>query len=131
MIVADTSAWIELLRGTGSAQHEALRSLLVQGTVGVPDVVRLEILAGAGDDQHAIRLARMLERGRPIPATPGDHDVAAQLLRLARRSGHTPRSLIDCLIAAVCLRLAVPVLARDRDYEVLSRVCDLQLYAQH
>lgn len=32
----------------------------------------------------------------------------------------------DCLIAAVALRLGLPVLHRDRAFEVLARHCGLQ-----
>jgi hypothetical protein len=37
------------------------------------------------------------------------------------------RSLLDCLVAAAAIRTDAPVLARDRDFEVLATVSDLHL----
>ena len=128
MIVVDTSAWVEFLRGTGSPADLRVTSLLDTGDVLVPDAVRLELLAGAGSEERAAELARLLARFRPTATvSPGDHDVAALLYRRARRSGTTVRSLLDCLIAAVALRLDAEVLARDRDFDVLAKVSELRL----
>ncbi len=70
----------------------------------------------------------MLARFTALPASsPADHDLAAALYRDVRRSGHAVRSLVDCLIGAVALRLDVPVLARDRDVELLAAVSSLRL----
>lgn len=129
MIVVDTSAWVEYLRGTGSPASTALRRALAQDQpLGVVDVVRLELLAGAGDDQQVTTVTRLLARVVAVAAvSPSDHDDAAALCRAARQSGRTVRSLVDCLVAAAALRLDVPVLARDRDYEVLAEVSPLRL----
>lgn len=129
MIVVDTSAWVEYLRGTGSATGVLLRESLVNETeVGVVDVVRLELLAGAGSDEQVGTVSRLLARGVAVPAdSPRDHEQAAALYRAMRRSGQTARSIIDCLVSAVALRLDAPVLARDRDFEALAAVSALRL----
>lgn len=128
MIVVDTSAWVEFLRGTGSAVHLEVAALVQSREVLVPDVVRLELLAGAGSDERAADLSRLLARFEPLVASsPADHELAASLYRRARRSGATVRSLLDCLIAAMALRVGAPLLARDRDLEVLAGRCELQL----
>lgn len=67
-------------------------------------------------------------RFEPLALTaPADHDLAASLYRRARAPGRTVRSLVDCLVAAAALRLDAPVLAQDRDYELLATVSDLRL----
>lgn len=38
--------------------------------------------------------------------------------------------MIDCLVAAVAVRLDAPVLAQDRDFEVLAEVCPLRRIAE-
>lgn len=128
-MVVDTSAWIEYLRATGSRVDEALTDAVRQGSqIAVPDVVRMELLAGAGSDEHAKDLQRLLTRFTALPAaSPADHEVAAALYRTARRSGETVRSLLDCLVAAAALRTDAAVLARDRDFEVLATVSTLRL----
>ena len=129
MIVVDTSAWVEFLRGAGSAAAAEVRRGLGQDEdLGVVDVVRRELLAGAGSDAEVVTVTRLLARGVALPAlSPGDHEYAAQLYRAARRSGATVRSMIDCLVAAVAVRLDAPVLAQDRDYHALRRVSPLRL----
>lgn len=129
MIIVDTSAWVEYLRGSGSLVCTEVRRLLAHDeALGVVDVVRLELLAGAGTAAQLTTVSRLLARGIPLASlSPVDHDRAAELYRAARRSGSTVRSLIDCLVAAVAVRLDAPVLAQDRDYEVLAGVCDVKL----
>jgi predicted nucleic acid-binding protein len=128
-MVVDTSAWVEYLRATGSRTDVALTQAVRQGLpIAVPDIVRLELLAGAGGDEQARDLQRLLARFTALPAaSPADHEVAAALYRSARRSGKTVRSLLDCLVAAAALRTDAPVLARDRDFEVLAGVSSLRL----
>ena len=129
MIVVDTSAWVEFLRATGSPTNLAVRRALhADNPLGVVDVVRLELLAGAGNDAAVVTVSRLLARGVALPTlSPADHEQAAHLYRAARRSGRTVRSLLDCLVAAVALRLDAPVLARDRDFEALAAVSPLRL----
>lgn len=129
MIVVDTSAWVEFLRATGSNVDRRLAKAMRLGQeLGVVDVVRLELLAGARDDDAANDLRRLLARFTALPAaSPGDHEAAASLYRNARRSGSTVRSLLDCLVAAVALRIGAPVLARDRDFVVLAEISPLRL----
>lgn len=129
MILVDTSAWIEFLRNTGSPVHLRLRAAVTaQEPVGVHDLVRLELLAGVRDEARAEALSQMLAGYQAVAtSSPADHEAAASLNRAARTSGETVRSLIDCMIAAAALRLDAPLLARDRDYEVLAGVSDLRL----
>jgi len=129
LIVVDTSAWVEYLRKTGSPANAALkRALKAEDALGVVDVVRMELLAGAGSDEQVVTVSRLLARGVALPTlSPGDHEYAASLYRATRRSGVTVRSMIDCLVASVAVRLDAPVLAQDRDFEVLRQVCPLRL----
>lgn len=129
MIVVDSSAWVEYLRRTGSPANETLRHLLADSAVlGVVDVVRLELLAGATTDAQVTGVTGLLARATALPtSSPGDHEHAAALFRAARRSGKTVRSLFDCLVAAVAIRVDAPVLAQDRDFQVLADVSDLRL----
>ncbi len=128
-MVVDTSAWVEYLRATGSPADAALTDAVrASDDIGVPDVVRLELLAGAGTDVQVRDLQRLLGRFHAMPAaSPADHETAAALYRAARRTGATVRSLLDCLVAAAALRTDSPLLARDRDFEVIARVSPLRL----
>jgi predicted nucleic acid-binding protein len=127
--LVDTSAWVEFLRGTGTAVHHRVRDLLASGeALHTTDVIVMELLAGGRDEGHAARLRRLLARCRFEPvAGLGDFEAAAELYRRCRQGGSTVRSLTDCLIAAVALRADLPVLHADRDFDALARHSDLRL----
>ena len=128
MILIDTSAWIEFLRDTGSPICQRVDDLLA-AEIATCDVVRMEVLAGARNEQHLQQLRRLLARASTLPTEPVDYDAAAALYRTCRQQGHTVRKLIDCLIAAVAIRGNVPVLHRDADFDVLAQHTTLQIDA--
>ncbi|NNC80523.1 MAG: PIN domain nuclease [Acidimicrobiales bacterium] len=126
MILIDSSAWIEFLRDTGSAVCEAVDQLL-EADIAICDVVSMEILAGARDDQHLGQLRGLLARAVVLPTTAADYEQAAALYRTCRQRGETVRKLVDCLIASVAIQADVPILALDSDFEVLERHTALQI----
>jgi predicted nucleic acid-binding protein len=129
MVLVDTSAWVEYLRGTGSPCNNWIRdAILADKPLGWTEPILYELTAGARSPRRASELRALLLRG-PILAVEGlqDWEDAAQLYRSARSKGLTVRSSIDCLIATVALRTGSPVLALDRDFEALARVSDLVL----
>ena len=131
MIIADTSAWVEYDRGTGSATHLALRSLVEARPteLAVTEPVLMEILAGARSEEHSAKLERLLRSFEWIPADPvADFLGAAKLYRACRRAGITPRSLNDCMIANIALRTRAQVLAADRDFADIATVAPLRLH---
>mgnify|MGYP000742923900 CR=1 FL=1 len=127
LILADTSAWIEYLRDTGTPPCEQLDEGLRTAALAVCDAVRLEILAGARDSRHQGELERLLARAVDLPIEPGHYDLAASLYRACRRQGETPRNLVDCLIAAVAIESGVAVLHADRDFDLIARHTPLQV----
>ena len=123
MILADTSAWVEYLRATGSSAHLRLRELIAgQGELATTEVVVMELLAGAAAQEEVAHLRRLLGRFELLPVEGlADYEAAADLYRRCRAGGETVRKLTDCLIAAVALRHGATVLHRDLDFEVLTR----------
>ncbi len=127
MIVIDSSAWVEFLRGTDSPTSNAVDQLL-GSEIAVTDVITMEILAGAGDESHLRQLRRLLAVPVLIPTTPADHDHAAAIYRICRRSGHTVRKLVDCLIAAVTIEAGASLLHADADFTTIARHTALQIH---
>jgi predicted nucleic acid-binding protein len=128
MILVDTSAWTEYLRGTGSGTHFRLRELLAADAVlATTDVVHMELLAGARDEHEDVQLRRMMAALEHVSVEPLDWEAAARLHRACQRQGDPVRSLTDCLVAAVAIRVQARVLASDRDFVVLARLTDLEL----
>lgn len=131
MILVDSSAWIEFLRATGSNAHFQLRSALKEGAeLASTDVILMEILAGARDDEDRDRLRRLLFGTEFLAVEgPADYESAAELYRLCRRGGETPRKLSDCLIAAVAIRNDAELLCADADFLAIARHAPLRLAA--
>ena len=124
MILADTSAWVEFDRATGSAVDRRLTDLIAAGApLAVTEPVVMEVLAGARSDARENDLRRLLLRFELVAVDPtADFEAAARIYRRCRRAGVTPRGLIDCLIAAVAWRRGAILLAQDVD---LHRVAQM------
>ena len=129
MILADTSAWVEYLRATGSPAHLRLRQLIADGDELVTtEVVMMELLAGETTPNGVTRLRRLLGRFELLPIEGlADYEAAAELYRRCRTGGETVRKLTDCLIAAVVLRHGAVLLHRDHDFEVIARHAPLRV----
>lgn len=128
MILADTSAWVEYLRATGSDAHVRLRDLLDRNEIATTDVVLMELLAGARDDSHRDALRSLLARCHFTPtAGPSDYEDAAELYRACRRAGHAVRALTGCLVASVAIRSGLALLHADADFDTLARYTPLEI----
>ncbi|WP_420612856.1 type II toxin-antitoxin system VapC family toxin [Candidatus Spongiisocius sp.] len=126
MILVDTSAWVEFLRGTESPVCNRVEDLLVS-EIAICDAIRMEVLAGARNEQHLQSLRRLLARAVTLPTRPSDYEDAALLYRSCRRGGETVRKLIDCLITAVALRYGIQILHDDRDFDTIARHSTLEV----
>jgi predicted nucleic acid-binding protein len=129
VILADTSAWVEYDRATGSAVDQRLTALIASdGPVAVTEPVVMEVLAGARNDQRESELRRLLLRFHLLTFdVVADFDGAARIYRRCRRAGVTPRGMVDCLIAAVALRRGALLLSQDADLDRLARVVGIDL----
>ena len=126
MILVDTSAWIELLRGRRRTQF----AIATRGDTIVTCLpVVQEVLQGFDDDEaYAVAAAGFRDIATlddPLPRAIFDDAIA--LFRKARRAGVTIRSSVDCLIAACAIRHDAVVLHADRDFDHLARVSSLRV----
>ena len=124
-MIADTSAWVEFLRMTGSDCDLRLRKALrAEQTVWMPAVVLQELLQGARNPAQFARLDAQLERLPGLDAlNPRDLARAAALLYArCRWQGFTLRSPNDCVVAASAIASGLPVLAQDRDFDAIAQV---------
>lgn len=128
LTLVDASVWIEMFRGTGSPAHRDLLQLLrSDAELATSEPVLMELLAGAASPRQARTVRRALAACRNLAVRRTDWERAASIHLACRRSGETPRKLLDCMLAAVAIRAGVPVLARDRDFEAISRHTALEL----
>lgn len=129
MILADTSAWVEYDRASGSAVDVRMAALVESdGTLLVTEPVVIEVLAGARDDRREDDLRRLLRRFDLLPFDPvADFDAAAGIYRRCRRVGVTPRGMIDCMIASVAWRNGAALLSHDADVARVALVVGIDL----
>ena len=127
MPLIDTSAWIEYLRKTGSRTNIAVRQTL-DNDAQICDVIRMEILAGARNQQHVTQLEKLLARATTIKTEPVDYDNAASIYRACRKLGVTIRAQIDCLIAAIAIRTNTKIIHHDSDFDAIAQVTKLKIH---
>lgn len=129
MILADTSAWVEYDRATGSRVDARLTELIAEEQpLAVTEPVIMEVLAGARTDARARDLRRLLLRFDLHTIDPvSDFESAAAIYRKCRRNGVTPRGLLDCLITAVAWRRGASLLAFDIDLHRVAGVIGVEM----
>jgi predicted nucleic acid-binding protein len=129
VILADSSAWVEYDRATGSPPHRRLTELIeTAGPVAVTEPVIMEVLAGARDEKREADLRRLLGCFELLSFDAvTDFDGAVRIYRRCRTAGVTPRGMLDCMIAAVASRRGATLLAHDADMDRVARVIEIEL----
>jgi hypothetical protein len=124
VILADTSAWVEYDRATGSRIDQRVEELIrADGVLAVTEPVIMEVVAGARTAERETDLRRLLLRFGLLGFDAAvDFDAAARIYRRCRGAGITPRGMVDCMIASVAHRHGAALLAADVD---LSRVANI------
>jgi len=130
VILADTSAWVEYDRATGSGADTTLTELIRCGgdDLVVTEPVLMEVLAGAVDETRSRQLRRLLTSFGWVPVdSVADFEGASKIYRNCRSAGITPRGLIDCMIANIAIRGGHQLLTADRDFAAMATVVPLRL----
>ena len=129
MILADTSAWVEYDRATGSRADQRIAELIADdGPLMFTEPVLMEVFAGARSDARQEDLRRMMLRfGLAHFDAVTDFDAATRIYRRCRQVGVTPRGMVDCMIAAVAYRRALALLAWDADMFRVAEVIGIDV----
>ncbi len=119
MKLVDTSVWIPFLRRKGEPgvkQHVA--NLIAASEAAYTCPVRFELIAGALD-QEMPGVTEALSFSTRIEMTRADWDLAADSANTLRTKGVTvPQD--DLLIATVAMNRQIPVVCRDRHFEMIQ-----------
>jgi predicted nucleic acid-binding protein len=129
VILADTSAWVEYDRATGSAVDRRVAELIdTAGPLAVTEPVLMEVLAGARDERREADLRRLLLRFELLGFDAvSDFDGAVAIYRRCRAAGVTPRGMLDCMIVAVAWRTGATLLSSDADMDRVAGVIEIEL----
>ena len=126
-LVADTSAWIEFVKGTGSALDKAMISAIDDHAVLVPDLVYLEVLRGIPTEAGAAKMTKKFEPFLTFDLCNIEiARVAAKHYRYLRSKAFTVRGTVDLLLATWCIENNVPLLHADRDFEGFEKYLGLK-----
>src|SRR5882672_2614167 len=121
MIVADSSVWIGQLRGFDSrAVHKLNEIQRPHRALLIGDVILLEVLQGARDDAHALRLERDLRKFKIESMLDDEIAVkAARYYRTLRRRGITVRKTVDLILAPCSAERGHSLLHDDHDFDAI------------
>jgi predicted nucleic acid-binding protein len=124
-MLVDSSVWIAYLRGDSFLEVDLLtRALEREAPVWLAPPILQEVLQGAENPERFTRWNRVLGE-LPMVTEPDAREAArsaAHLYSRCRWAGVTPRSANDCLIATHAIRCGMPLLHRDRDFELIAGV---------
>lgn len=128
-MIVDTSAWIEYTRRTeGPFDLFMDTAIRTDQPIATPAAVVMELLSGSHSEAEAVGLLQLLNRFEILePDSLSVYREAARIYRVCRRGGFTIRSMIDCLVAATALDKGRPLLARNRDFDVIARHTHLEM----
>lgn len=133
MYLVDTSVWVDYINGTDSPVVEFLDTLLsAPMTVGITDLIYMEILQGAKSEAGFNKLQRYFSTQQfyGFADPQNSYEAAAFTYFSCRRQGITVRSSIDCLIAQCAMENELILLHHDKDYKNLEKVLP-QLRQKH
>ncbi len=104
-LLLDTDVLIEILRGR--AEAAACLASLGEQVIGIPVLVRMEILQGARNRRELEILIEQLDRYPLIVLEKDDSERALKWFECYHLSHNV--GIMDCLIAASALRLGKPL----------------------
>jgi predicted nucleic acid-binding protein len=128
VVIADTSVWVDFLRGVPAAHCDRLALMLDDQSVALCDRVLQEVLQGV---RHEREFRTVSARLLALPCfNLGGHELAlaaASNYRRLRRLGLTPRSATDVLIATFCTEEGHELLHNDRDFDLMAKHLGLRV----
>lgn len=128
-MIVDTSVWIDFFNGVQNRQCEYLAdSIESDRTIFLHSIILMEILQGfRSDKDHAdvkdILLSYNYVMEDPVPDAIG----ASDLYRALKKKGVTIRKSLDCLIAYAAIKNGLPLLHKDRDFDIITKHTKLKI----
>ena len=125
--LVDSSVWIELLREKSTPQVASLRQLIDDDDILVGDLILLEVLQGARNEEDARRFEEALLEFPVVSLSNPELAIAAAAnYRFLRSHGVTVRKTIDIVIGTFCIERGHALLHSDRDFEPMERLLGLR-----
>jgi predicted nucleic acid-binding protein len=128
MILVDTSVWIAHLRGDRTQATAKLEVAAMREPLLIGDLVLLEVLQGARNEAHAMRIERGLRSYAVAPLLDAElAPLAARNYRRLRELGVTICKTADLIIGTFCIEHGHALLHDDRDFAPMERHLGLKV----
>jgi predicted nucleic acid-binding protein len=128
MILVDASVWIAHLRGHRTEATAKLKVAAMREPLLIGDLILLEVLQGARNEAHALRIERGLRSYAIVPLLDAElAPHAARNYRKLRELGITIRKTADLIIGTFCIEHRHSLLHDDRDFAPMERHLGLKV----
>lgn len=129
MIVVDSSVWISRLRNIETAQTRKIDAAFAnEQKIIMGDIILMEILQGAQNDNHAANLRKKLARLEVVPMFSPDLALeAAANYRKLRSAGITASKTADLIIGTFCIAHDYKLVHADKHFLFMAEHLGLQL----
>jgi len=128
MVIIDTSAWIEYLRGGIPRVVKKVDQCLEEDLVGIGDLVYCEVMQGIRAPRERSRVSSLL-LSLPQFDMVGFSiaEKSAANYRLLRSKGVTIRKTIDVLIGTFCAEHGLRIVHHDSDFDLMAEHIGLEI----
>ena len=128
MIVADTSVWIDYVRGVESVQTDLLDYELLHDRVATGDIIIVEFLQGFREEKDLKVAKKIMDRLEYYDFLGKEMAIlTAGNYRKLRKNGVTVRKTIDVIIATFCIEKGFELLHNDRDFDPMEKYLGLKI----
>lgn len=118
MIAADTSTWINFLKGIPDIKAGHLESGIAEGRLLMPPPVLMELLSFSGVEGRDQKIFEMIPQ---LEVVEGFWERAGELRRRFLKK-NLKASSMDCLIAQSCMDHDIALIAHDDDFRHFSKL---------
>lgn len=128
MVMIDTSAWIEYLRGGIPRVAKKVDQCLEEDLVGIGDLVYCEVMQGIRAPRERRKVSSLL-LSLPQFDMVGFSiaEKSAANYRLLRSKGVTIRKTIDVLIGTFCAEHGLRIVHHDSDFNLMAEHIGLEI----
>ena len=128
MIVADTSAWIDYVKGIEASHTNILDYELEHSRIITGDIIITEFLQGFREEKDYETAKQMMESLEYRDFLGKENAIqAAQNYRKLRKIGVTVRKTIDVIIATFCIENGFELIHNDKDFEPMEEYLGLRV----
>ena len=127
-VIIDTSAWIDSFRSKPNKKINLLvKDLILQDRVLLPGIIQTELLRGTKTKKEFNRLSELFKGLTYLPVRELFWEKLSEFsFQLFRKGISVP--LTDTYIALLCLENKVPILHRDKHFDLISEKTPLQIF---